>query len=82
MDLQVMLGLILLLWSGFAGAGFPRYRLEHAVVMIIAAVVAHLNARWRNAENKVRFRNDLFIILATLVLILLGISVLPGGLSR
>jgi uncharacterized membrane protein YphA (DoxX/SURF4 family) len=82
MDLQVTLGLILLLWSGFAGVGFPRYRLEHAVLMIIAAVVAHLNARWRNAEDKVRFRNDLFIILASLVLILLGISVLPGGLSR
>ena len=42
MDLQVTLGLILFLWSGFAGVGFPMYRIEHAVTMIIAAVVAHL----------------------------------------
>ena len=82
MDLQATLGIILMLWSGFAGAGFPRYRLEHALTMIIAAVVAHMSARWKNADDKTRFRNNLFLIVASLVLVLVGISVLPGGLSR
>jgi hypothetical protein len=31
-DLQVTIGLILMIWSGIAGAGFPRYRIEHAVL--------------------------------------------------
>ena len=82
MDLQVTLGLILMLWSGFVGGGFPMYRIEHATTMIIAAVVAHLPARWKNADDKTRFRNNLFTIIAALVLVLVGISVLPGGLTR
>jgi len=81
-DLQVTIGLILMIWSGIAGAGFPRYRIEHAVLMIAAAVVAHLQARWKNADDKTRFRNSLFIILGTLVIIIIGVAMLPGGWTR
>jgi hypothetical protein len=82
MDLQATLGIVFLLWSGFAGAGFPRFRIEHGFVMILAAVVAHLSARWKNADDKTRFRNNLFTIIASLVLVLVGIASLPGGFSR
>lgn len=83
MDLQVTLGIIFLLWSGLgAGVGFPMFRIEHGVTMIIAAVVAHLPTRWKNADDKTRFRNNLFTIIAALVLVLVGIASLPGGLSR
>ena len=82
LDLQSVLGIIFLLWNGFTGAGFPRYRLEHGLIMIVAAVVAHLSSRWKNAEDAVRFRNNLFLIVASLVLVLIGIAILPGGLSR
>lgn len=82
MDLQATLGVILLLWNGFTGAGFPRYRLEHGLIMILAAVAAHLSARWKDADDPTRFRNNLFLIVAALVLVLIGIAVLPGGLSR
>ena len=82
MDLQVTLGLILLLWSGFAGAGFPLFRIEHAVAMILAAVVGHLPARWKNTESKRRFRNTLFAVIGSVLLVIIGIAMLPGGLSR
>jgi len=82
MDLQVTLGIIFLLWSGFAGAGFPRYRIEHGVTMILAAGVAHLSARWKKADDKTRFRNNLFTIIGSLILVLIGIASLPGGFSR
>lgn len=82
LDLQATLGILFLLWSGFAGAGFPLYRIEHGLIMVGAAVVAHQSSRWKNAEDSVRFRNDLFLIIASLVLVLIGIAVLPGGLSR
>jgi hypothetical protein len=78
-DVQVLLGVIYILWSGFAGAGFPRYRLEHAVTMIVAAVVAHLSARWRKADAPIRARNNAALIVLVLVIVLIGVSVLPQG---
>ena len=78
LDLQVTLGLIFLLWSGFAGIGFPMFRIEHGLTMIIAAVVAHLPARWKTAADKIRFRNTLFCILGALLLIYAGVMRLPG----
>jgi hypothetical membrane protein len=57
-------------------------RIEHGVTMIVAAVVAHLSAHWKNANDQIRYRNSLFTIVASLVLVLIGISVLPGGLRR
>jgi hypothetical protein len=76
-DLQVTLGLIYLIWNGLAVEGFPAFRIEHAITMIIAAVVAHLPVRWKNAEDKIRFRNSLFIILDVLIIIFIGVMRLP-----
>ena len=81
-DLQAALGIILMLWSGLAGAGFPMFRIEHAVTMVIAATVAHLPARWKNADDKKRFRNSLFIVLDVLIIIFIGVARLPGGWGR
>jgi hypothetical protein len=79
MDLQVTLGIIYFLWNGFADEGFPAFRIEHAVTMIIAAVVAHLSARWKNADDKTRFRNNLFTIIAALILVMIGLTFLVGA---
>lgn len=79
MDLQVTLGIILLLWSGFSGAGFPISRSLHGVIMILAAVVAHLSARWKNADDRTRFQNNLFIVAGSLVLIVIGTAALSMG---
>ena len=79
MDLQATLGLIFLVWNGLAGAGFPMYRIEHAVTMIVAAAVAHLPAMWKNADDKKRFRNTLFIVIDTLIIVFIGVARLPKG---
>lgn len=81
-DLQVTLGLIFMVWTGLAGVGFPMFRIEHATMMVIAAVVAHLPARWKNATDSIRFRNTLFCILGALLLIFVGVMRLPGGWTR
>ena len=82
MDLQATLGLILLVSRGLAGVGFPREHLEHAFTMIVAAVIGHLSMQWKNAEDQIRFRNSLFIVLAVLAVVFIGVSRLPGGWSR
>lgn len=77
MDLQALLGFILLIWNGVIG-GFPMFRIEHTVTMIVAAVVAHLHVLWKNADDKKRFRNSMFIIIDTLIIVYIGVARLPG----
>ena len=81
-DLQAALGLVFLIWSGLNSAGFPRFRLEHSFIMIIVAILPHLSGRWKASPDTIRFRNGFFIILATAVLIFVGVVMLPGGLFR
>jgi len=83
MDLQAALGLVFFLWNGLATEiGFPRQRLEHLGVMLVAVIIGHLPARWKNAADAIRFRNTLFAVLGALVLVYLGVASLPGGWSR
>lgn len=82
MDLQATLGAVLLIWNGLAGTGFPMYRIEHAVTMVLAAGVVHLRSRWKKADDQTRFRNFLLLILLSLVLVWAGVARLPGGWSR
>lgn len=78
MDFQVLLGLIYFFWSGLTtDVGFPSFRIQHLGVMLIAAVVAHLAGLWKKAEDTLRFRNTLFILMDTLIIILFGVARLP-----
>ena len=81
-DLQLLTGLVFLLWSGLSSAGFPRYRIEHTVIMIIVVILAHLGGRWRTAGDAIRFRNGFLTLLLSLILIFVGVLMLPGGLLR
>ncbi len=78
-DTQVLIGIIYILWSGLTGAGFPLYRIEHAVVMVIAAAAAHSSMGWRKAGVQTRARNNTALIVGVLVLIFIGVSLLPKG---
>lgn len=81
-DVQVLLGIIYLVLSGLEGAGFPRVHLEHGFIMIIAAIIGHLPMRWKSAPSPLRYRNTLFSVIASLVVIFVGVAMLPGGWSR
>lgn len=76
MDTQLLLGLLFFVWNGLAGAGFPRQRWEHLVIMLVAVVVAHLPAMWKKAETQVRLRNTLLAVIGSLLLVVLGVSML------
>jgi hypothetical protein len=81
-DLQVTLGLIYMIWSGLEAAGFPRFRLEHAFLMMVVLILVHLFGRWKTSADAVRFRNGFFLVLISLILIVAGVLMLPGGLNR
>ncbi len=81
MDLNVLLGLIYLLWSGLATPiGFPFQRLEHAVTNVIAVVVAHIFAARakKAADDKVMARNNLLGIVVSLVLVVVAVATIGG----
>src|SRR5690606_3686445 len=55
LDINVLLGLILLFSLGFNGA-----RLEHATTMILAAIAGHMTAVWRRTpDSSIKYRNQL-----------------------
>jgi uncharacterized membrane protein YphA (DoxX/SURF4 family) len=74
LDLQVLLGLILLL-----GLGVNMARIEHAVTMIVAVVLVHLRVRWRQAPDAIRIRNNFLVAVVALALTFVGVAVLAGG---
>ena len=81
MDLNVLLGLIYLLWSGLATPiGFPMERIEHAVTNVIAVVVAHVfAARARKAaDDKAMARDNLLGIVISLLLVVAAVAVVGG----
>lgn len=78
MDAQMLLGLILLLIDGFGKLGFPRYRLEHTGMMVLAVIIAHLPAAWKKLPDQARTRNTLIAVIVSLIFIAIGISPLGG----
>jgi hypothetical protein len=82
LDTQVLLGLIFFLWSGFNGAGFPAYRWEHMIIMIIAAALGHVPSRLKALGDKQRFFYSVIAILGAVVLVFVGVMRLPGGWTR
>jgi hypothetical protein len=74
MDLQALLGIV------FITTGLlPAYRIEHAVTMILAVVVAHLPAAWKKKDDPIRYRNNILVLIGVIVLIVIGVAVLPGN---
>ncbi len=79
LDTQVLLGIILILYDAIgAGQGFPLNRTEHAVTMLVALGVTHAGVRWRQAEPVAQARAYTFILVAVIILVFLGVSVLGG----
>lgn len=77
LDIQALLGLILLVGLTVQGGGLPpTNRILHALAMFFAVAAAHQTARWREAADARKFRNGLLAYGLSLALILLGIAVI------
>lgn len=80
-DLQMLFGLILIVMifkDGFSMEN-DRYRIEHAVTMILAVVAAHITAKWKKSPGPLRARNSLIALLIAALLIFVGVMRLPGN---
>jgi uncharacterized membrane protein YfhO len=86
MDLQMLLGLIYLIWNGLAlgmlfafGTPFIRHRWEHLFVMVLAAAAAHQPSRWKDEPDALRLRNTLLAIVTSLALVAIGVLMLGAA---
>lgn len=80
LDLQALLGMILLFGAGFfLREGFPVVRILHAIVMILAVITGHLASGGKQAPPIARYRRALGAIAGSLVLILIGIIIITAG---
>lgn len=76
LDLNLLLGLILL----FVAGGLTPQRIEHATTMILAVGVAHSAAIWRKSDDaNLKFRNNLIVVVVSLLLVVLGVFRLRQG---
>jgi hypothetical protein len=77
LDLNLLLGLVLLFGLG---GGWPAFRLEHAVTMILAIGVAHSSAMWRRSDDSIKkFRNNLIVVVVATAFIVAGVIRLRSG---
>ena len=79
-DLQVTLGLLYFFLTGFGSVGFPLFRIEHMVTMLIAAAVAHAPSMFKKAANK--YAVAFYAVIGALILVVIGVYLLPGGWNR
>jgi hypothetical protein len=76
-DINLLLGLVLLF---FLPGGFQSYRMEHVATMVLALLAAHASAAWKRSDNDaLKFRNNLFVAVAVLALIVIGVLRLRGA---
>jgi len=78
LDINVLLGLILLLFNG----GFSGPRLEHATTMLLAVIAGHMTAMWRKStDSATKYRNQLLLVVLSLLLVFFGVIRLRGGFT-
>jgi hypothetical protein len=78
MDTQMLLGVLFFILDGLAKTGFPPYRWEHAVTMLMAVIAAHAPSMWKNKDDAIRTRNTLIAGSISLLLVFAGIGPLGG----
>lgn len=77
LDLQATTGLAYFLWSWVDGIQYPTSVSLHAMIMFIAAVIPHLARRLKTADSPTRYLNNFYIMLASFLLMLVGLSLIP-----
>ncbi len=81
-DLQALLGIILLGGTYLLSGSFAPYRIEHAIAMVIAVIIVHQPMRWRKSEDTTVLRNNALTVLAMLIVVIVGVMLLPQGWLR
>ncbi|MBE2183099.1 MAG: hypothetical protein IAE89_06720 [Anaerolineae bacterium] len=78
-EIQWLLGLILIVLKAIALGGFLPAWWGHLILMTVAVVVAHMYMGFKRRPDNIRYVIGLVAIIAVLVLIILGVMALGGS---
>lgn len=78
MRIQGLTGLVYFFWSGLVTHGFPIYRIAHAMIMLVAAMILRLSSRWKNEDDATRYINNFYLLLASFLIMLVGLALVPS----
>ena len=78
MDLQALIGFSYFILSGSITRIFPAYRIVHGIIMLIAAIIPHFSPLWKDTDSSTRYINNFYLLLASFLLMLVGISFIPA----
>jgi len=78
MRVQGLTGVIYFTWTGLVTKDFPLYRISHAVLMLVAALILRLASLWKNEDDATRHLNHFYLLLASFLVMLVGISLIPN----
>ncbi|MCB0711261.1 MAG: hypothetical protein KDD67_02905 [Ignavibacteriae bacterium] len=78
-DIQLLLGLSLLLYFILNAGGLASYHYEHAGINAIAIIFAHIAGKGKDKPGPIRARNAFIFLFVSAALVGLAISRLPQG---
>ncbi len=79
LSLQLLLGIGLFVWKWQTTGTIPHYRWEHALIMLLALLGAHLPLRWRHRPTGQWWRRMILLYTLLGLLLYVGVSRLPKG---
>ena len=82
MKIQGVTGLIYFIWSGFVTHSIPVYRISHGITMLVAILILRFGARWKNEADATRYLNNFYVLLASFLIMLVGIALVPSVTGR
>jgi hypothetical protein len=82
MRIQGLMGLIYFVWSGLVTHSFPTYRILHGITMFVAAMLLSYSARWKNEDSAARYLNNFYLLLASFLIMLVGLALVPNTFGR
>jgi hypothetical protein len=77
LDVQAVSGFFYFLLSRLNSIDYPHVVSIHAAIMFVAAVIPNFANRFKNAESSTRYLNTFYLLLASFLLMLVGLSLIP-----
>lgn len=82
MKIQGITGLVYVVWSGLITHSLPTYRITHGIMMFVAAIILPLASRWKNEDDATRYLNHFYLMLASFLIMLVGLALVPSVTGR
>ena len=82
MRIQGATGLVYMVWSSLITHSLPSQHIAHGLTMFVAAIILSLASRWKNEDDATRYLNHFYLLLASFLIMLVGLALVPSVTGR